>query len=282
MRSFLVSMNPDRDVTLEASLFDEPDPGYASPVAYPRPAVIVLPGGGYDFLSQREADPPAVAFQRHGFNAFILRYSVREHARGYNPAVDAARAVRWVRAHAAELGVDPDRVAVLGFSAGGHVAAQLATHWHTDELVTAENAEYAELAFRGIDANDGLLRFPSRPDALVACYAVLSDDWRSPKYEPRPLTLGDCISAVSASTPPSFVWTTNEDQTVPPSQSLRFVAALQEHDVPFEYHHFAHGPHGLSTADAFANADRAEGLPENAQAWVELCANWLTAMWAKR
>lgn len=281
MRSFTVPMNPDRDVTLEASLFDQPEPGFASPVAYPRPAMIVLPGGGYEFLSQREADPPAVAFQRHGFNAFVLRYSIREHARGCNPAVDAARAVRWVRGHAAELGVDPTRVAVLGFSAGGHVAAQLATHWHTDTLTLAERAEYEDLSARGVEANEGLLEHESRPDALVASYAVLSDDWRSDDYEPAPLELADCISAASPATPPSFVWTTDEDTTVPPSQSLRFVAALAEQGVGFEYHHFAHGPHGLSTGDRFANADR-ESLPENAHAWVDLCARWLEATWAAR
>ncbi|HMS38161.1 MAG TPA: alpha/beta hydrolase, partial [Arachnia sp.] len=180
MRSFTVTMNPSRNVTLEAICFDLPSPEeQPTPLEHPRPAMVICPGGGYRFLSQREADPVAASYLAHGFNAFILRYSIREHAKGLAPAIDAARAVRWVRAHAEELGVDPERVAIVGFSAGGHVAAQLATHWQDDELVAAERSEYAALRFLGIEANDGLLAQPSRPDALIASYAVLGTGWET-------------------------------------------------------------------------------------------------------
>lgn len=278
MRTFTVDMNADREVTLEAILFDRPLAAeQPTSLEDPRPAVIICPGGGYEFLSQREADPVAVAFQRHGFNTFILRYSIRGHATHPHAAIDAARAVRWVRAHADELGVDPGQVSILGFSAGGHVAATLGTHWHDDSLQAAEADEYAALDERGVEANAGLLDHSSRPDAIVACYAVFSLDWLPEGYR----TLGqapgfDCLAAVSDQTPPAFVWTTAEDLTVPPSQSLRFVNALAEAGVEFEYHHFAHGPHGLSVADRSSNYDRAS-LPENAHAWVDLCARWLRA-----
>lgn len=282
MRSFTITMNPDRDVTLEAVLFDRPrSDQLPTPLEDPRPAVIVCPGGGYEFLSQREADPVVTAFMRRGFNAFVLRYSIREHAVYPDPAVDAARAVRWVRKNASELGIDPTKVAVMGFSAGGHVTAMLGTMWQWPELVDAERAEYAALAARGVDCNAGLLEHPSRPDAIVPCYAVFSFDWLPPEGRLKRLLKEDCIAAVSPATPPTFLWTTGEDQTVPASQSLRFAAALEAAGVPFEYHHFAHGPHGLSTADPGANADRAQ-LPENAHAWVELCATWLRTTWAKR
>lgn len=277
MRSFAVDFNPDRDVTLQASLFDLPradeDPGS---LEYPRPAVIVCPGGAYQFLSQREADPVVVAFQRYGFHAFTLRYSVREHAVFPNPAVDAARAVRWVRGHAGELGVDPNRIVLLGFSAGGHVTALLGTHWHRDEVIAAERAEYEALVERGIEANAGLLEHSSRPDAIVPCYAVFSLDWLPMDDELTGMLKEDCVAAVTDQVPPAFVWTTGGDTLVPPTQSLRFVNALSEAGVPFEYHHFAHGPHGLGVADATSNADR-DTLPENAGSWVELCARWLRA-----
>lgn len=282
MRSFTVTMNPDRAVTLEAALFDRPRPDQLpSSLENPRPALIVCPGGGYEFLSQREADPAAFAFMRHGFSAFVLRYSIREHATYPHPAVDAARAVRWVRKHAADLGVDPTRVAVMGFSAGGHVTAMLGTMWHRDDLVAAERTEYGDLAARGVTANDGLLEHSSRPDAIVPCYAVFSFDWLPPAGRLTRLLKEDCLAAVGPETPPAFVWTTGEDQTVPASQSLRFVTALEAAGVPYEYHHFAHGPHGLSTAEPVANADR-PALPENAHAWVDLCARWLRATWARR
>lgn len=270
-------MNPDREVTLEAILLDAPVPGDRPPsLESPRPALVICPGGGYEYLSQREADPVVAAFMRYGFNAFILRYSVREHAFYPNPAVDAARAVRWVRKHAAELDVDPTRVAVMGFSAGGHVAALLGTRWNDEGLVAAERAEYEALSRRGVVANDGLMDHPSRPDAIVPCYAVFSFDWAPPEGRLTNLLKTDCITAVSSATPPAFVWTTGADETVPPSQSLRFVTALASAGVEFEYHHFARGPHGLATADAVSNADR-PGLPENAHAWVDLCAKWLRA-----
>ena len=273
VRHLVVDLNQERSATLEAILFDAPIVGgWPNPLEHPRPAVIIAPGGGYMFLSQREADPVAAAFLRRGFNVFVLRYSLREHAAYPNPAVDAAQAVRWVRAHADEVGVDPGRVNLLGFSAGGHVAALLGTHWHRDDLVAAERAEYE--ASGRVD----LPQHSSRPDALVICYGALCVDWVDGDEEIlRTAARVDCISAVSDRTPPAFVWTTGEDEVVPPSQSLRFVTALAEAGVPFEYHHFQWGCHGLSIADELCSADR-ESLPVNVASWVELAVNWLRAI----
>ncbi len=279
MRSFTVTMNPSRNVTLEAVCFDLPSPDeQPTPLEHPRPAIVICPGGSYQFLSQREADPVAAAYLAHGFNAFILRYSIREHALGLAPAIDAARAVRWVRAHAEELGVDPQRVAILGFSAGGHVAGQLATHWQDDELVAAERSEYAALRFLGVAANERLLDYPSRPDALVASYAVLGTGWATDQ-EPA-LTYLDLYDAVSPHCPPSFVWTTAEDAVVPPSQSARFATALEAQGVEVEYHLYDRGEHGLSTATQVANADRAE-LPEGPGSWLPRSAAWLRETWGR-
>ena len=279
MRSFTVTMNPSRNVTLEAVCFDLPSPDeQPTPLEHPRPAIVICPGGSYQFLSQREADPVAAAYVAHGFNAFILRYSIREHALGLAPAIDAARAVRWVRAHAEELGVDPQRVAILGFSAGGHVAGQLATHWQDDELVAAERSEYAALRFLGVAANERLLDYPSRPDALVASYAVLGTGWATDQ-EPA-LTYLDLYDAVSPHCPPSFVWTTAEDAVVPPSQSARFATALEAQGVEVEYHLYDRGEHGLSTATQVANADRAE-LPEGPGSWLPRSAAWLRETWGR-
>lgn len=272
MRHFTVELNRERAVTLEAILFDEPSPDeQPTPLEHPRPVVIIAPGGGYMMLSQREADPVAAAFLRRGFNTLVLRYSLREHAAYPHPAIDAAQAVRWVRAHAHELGIDPAQVTLLGFSAGGHVTALLGTHWHRDDLLAAERAEY-EAAGRL-----ELLDFSSRPDYLVTSYGVFSVEWADGDDAiHRTAAAIDCIAAVTDKTPPTFVWTTGEDEVVPPSQSLRFVTALAEAGVPFEYHHFQRGVHGLSTADELSSADR-ESLPENVAAWVDLAANWLRA-----
>lgn len=282
MRNFTVELNPERDVTLEVSAYDRPS-SEEQPTSLedPRAAVIICPGGGYEFLSQREADPVAAAFLAEGFNAFVLRYSILEYAVGMNPVLDAARAVRWVRAHADELGVDPGRVAVLGFSAGGHVTAMLGTAWHDGELVAAENAEYGRLVSAGVESNRGLSGFSSRPDAIVACYAVFSLDWVEEDGMGDRLDFADTIAAVSPQTPPTFLWTTNGDDIVPPSQSMRFATALAEQGVDYEYHHYTRGPHGLSTATPVANADR-DSLPENARTWLPMAFSWLRATWQAR
>lgn len=252
-------------MTLEVTGLDFPTPGnFETPLEHPRPAIIICPGGGFEFLSQREADPVAVAFQRFGFATFILRYSLLELAEFPNPAVDVVRAIRWVRAHADELGVDPTKVAVMGFSAGGNVAALAGTMYDHPEVLEAERTECDD---------EAVLRQPARPDAIVPAYAVFSFDWVPDAPELRWV---DTIAAVTNETPPAFVWTTGEDAVVPATQSLRFVNALAEHGVPFEYHHFTRGVHGLATGDCLANFDRPE-LPENVHFWVELCANWLRA-----
>lgn len=273
MRHAVIEMNPDRDVTLEVCAYDLPSESEpTTTLEHPRPAVIICPGGGYEYLSVREADAVAIAFQRHGFNTFILRYSVREHSTFPHPAIDAARAVRWVRKHAVEWGIDPQRVTVLGFSAGGHVTALIGTHHDDPALADAERAEYEALTARGVVANDGLMEHSSRPDAIVLSYAVYVCDWADERQW-RDIMATDCIAKAGPHVPPAFVWTTGEDAIVPPTQSLRFVNALSEAGVPFEYHHFARGRHGLSTADTITNFDVA--TPENAHTWVDMCARWL-------
>ena len=207
MRSFTVDLNPDRDVTLHATVYDLPAVAERpTSLEDPRPAVIICPGGGYTFLSQRETDPPAT---------------------GPNPAIDVARAAR------------------------------------------------------GVEANAGLMTVSSRPDAVLPAYAVFNFDWKPEDFVAIGVEYQDCIAAVTDEVPPVFLWTTDEDQTVPPSQSLRFAQALSAACVPFEYHHFQRGVHGLATGTQVANNDRPT-LPENVSAWVGLATAWLRATWAAR
>lgn len=228
MRSFTVDLNPDRDVTLHATVYDLPAVAERpTSLEDPRPAVIICPGGGYTFLSQRETDPPAAAFLAAGFDTFVLRYSIGVHATGPNPAIDVARAAR------------------------------------------------------GVEANAGLMTVSSRPDAVLPAYAVFNFDWKPEDFVAIGVEYQDCIAAVTDEVPPVFLWTTDEDQTVPPSQSLRFAQALSAACVPFEYHHFQRGVHGLATGTQVANNDRPT-LPENVAAWGGLATAWLRATWAAR
>jgi acetyl esterase/lipase len=248
----------------------------------PRPAIIICPGGGYQFTSDREAEPIALRFLAHGYHAFVLRYAVRTRLPA--PMRDLARAMALVRQHAAEWFVNPDQIAVCGFSAGGHLAASLGVFW--DKPFLAEPL--------------GLTPGQIKPNALILCYAVTDLMVLAKAAEVRrldgqpvfdmnsilPILYGAPNPSqaqrdqyrldlqVSASTPPTFLWHTTEDETVPVNNSLRFAAALDEHKVPFELHVFETGIHGLALADEVTEKN---GLYVNrdSQVWIELALNWL-------
>ena len=123
-----------------------------------RPAVLILPGGGYEYCSQREGEPAAMQFLAAGYQAFVLEYSTAEHAANWQPMIDAARAIVWMRSHAGALGLLPDKIAVCGFSAGGHLAAGTAILWDAGPVQAALGADAGQ----------------NRPDAVVLSYPVVT------------------------------------------------------------------------------------------------------------
>ncbi|HXA68505.1 MAG TPA: alpha/beta hydrolase [Bryobacteraceae bacterium] len=222
--------------------------------------VIVCPGGGYGALaSNHEGRQVANWLNSLGIAAFVLKY--RLGPRYHHPIElgDAQRAIRLVRAHAGEYGVTPDRLGVMGFSAGGHLAATMGTHF--------DNGNAAD--------PDPMQRASSRPDFLVLGYPVIS--FTTPYTHQGSLhnLLGDnpdpkLIQSLSnelqvtAQTPPTFLFHTTEDQTVPVENSVLFYLALRKAGVAAEMHIFERGPHGVG----LALRDPALAL------WPELLANW--------
>jgi acetyl esterase/lipase len=207
-------------------------------------AVIVNPGGGYRILaSDHEGLQVARWLNRIGVTAFVLRYRVRPK---YEPAVsllDAQRAIRFVRYHAAKHGVSPRRIGMLGFSAGGHLTTAAGTHFDSGIL----------------EAADPIDRVSSRPDFIVPVYPVVSGEiFNRPEYAPT-------HTRVTARTPPTFLVQTHEDTTVSPLHPILFYKALLEHKVQAEMHIFGYGAHGLGLAP---------GDPDFNQ-WPELLARWL-------
>ena len=206
----------------------------------PRPAVVIFPGGGYDYTSDREAEPVANAYLAAGYSAFVVRYAVGADARHPHPLLDAAAAVALLRARAEEFYIDPHKIAVCGFSAGGHLAAHLGTQWHLPLLRETLGGESADF----------------RPDAMVLCYPVISGI-RSPHLhsflnltgpDPAQETLArlSCEESVDGRTPPAFLWHTANDTCVPVENSLVMAGALAKAGVPVELHVFPNGLHGLS------------------------------------
>ena len=225
----------------------------------PHPAIIVVPGGGYMMRAPHEGEPIAQWLNGIGVSAVVLNYRVAPF--GYPAQLeDAQRAMRLVRSHAAEWRIDPQRVGVLGFSAGGHVAATVGTHYDRGDPT----------------ASDPVERLSSRPDLLVLCYPVISmGDSTHPgsrtallgerQNDAEMVPLLSNEQQVTADTPPTFLWHTAVDAAVPVQNSLLFASALAQHQVPFELHVFEQGPHGIGLATDYPGAG----------AWPSLCATWL-------
>lgn len=198
-----------------------------------RPAVLVLPGGGYFFTSDREAEPIALAYLAEGFNAFVLRYAVGAESPFTKSLSDAEAALAWIRSNAVDLGIDPARVAAVGFSAGGHLAASL-----------------------------GVVE--ARPDALVLGYPVTLEEFGPPIGK----DILDIPSRVDDRTPPTFLFSTADDTVVPICNSLDLLSALARHRVPFESHIYLLGPHGLSLSKPLTANGRAEMAEPSVVPWL--------------
>ncbi len=204
--------------------------------------VLILPGGGYANLAEHEGKGYAEWFVARGFTAYVLKYRLGS-ANYHHPIMlqDAARALRMVRAFAKRDGLDPQRIAVIGSSAGGHLAATLETQFDSPESRPAQTD--------AIDAES------ARPDIAILCYPVITmgefthagSKANLLGKEPSP-DLVKQMSAenrVTAQTPPTFIWSTFEDKTVPIENSLAFAQALRKAGVPFSLHIYEKGSHGL-------------------------------------
>ena len=232
----------------------------------PRPAVIVLPGGGYRTLvSEKEGAAEAHWLNAHGVMAFVLQYRLGPRYRFPAPMLDGARAIRYVRSHAAELGVDPKRIGLWGFSAGGHLAGYLATVHDRGNVQSADPVE----------------RVSDRPDFAILSYARLSMDPTIPRPTNLEALVGDhpsqeMLNAISIErhvtpdTSPCFIFSTTADKQVNSLAATAFYDALKRAGVPAELHIFERGPHGIGLGEGYRSLPELAALSVLVRNWMEV------------
>ncbi len=223
--------------------------------------VLICPGGGYGFKSSNhEGEQIAGWLNSIGVSAFVLDYRVAPYQHPA-PLLDGKRAIRYLRYTAEKYGYNKNKIGILGFSAGAHLAGSVGTF----------KGDF------GYEKQDEIDEVSSRPDFMILCYPVISFveyahigsmNNLAGNISPKDAQSLSVDKNVDNSTPPTFLWHTSADTCVPVENSLKMAWELSRHNVPFEIHTFKDGPHGLGLAQEF---------PHTAK-WIEACKNWLESM----
>lgn len=242
---------------------------YLSETARKRPCVVICPGGAYVFCGDRDSEPNALAYLGEGYQACVLRYSVRpsaEYPPLYDePMRDVAAAIRCLRAHADTWGIDPSKIILMGVSAGGHAAACAEVFWDDERRIPG--------------GRDGL----GRPNAMILAYPVITGGEYASHNSIGNLTGKEACSRenrnysvedhVRPDTCPTFLWQPAGDKTVPVQNSLLMAKSLQRNHVPFELHLYTTGFHGIG----LANGEVGSSMPHVAT-WFPLSLRWLASI----
>lgn len=234
-----IKLFEDRKTTLTTYIHEE---SKEMPHCKIKPAIMVIPGGGYRFCSERESEVVAMKYYNKGYNAFVLRYSVMEESEFPRPLEDAEKAMETIISRAQEFMIDPEKIAVAGFSAGGHLTAALGTM-----------GKY-------------------KPKAMILAYPCIIEEMLQ-ELSPEQPALDDKINET---TPKTFLVAASNDDLVPVINSIRFAEMLDKYKVPFDLHIYSVGGHGFSVAE-YSTCGSPERRPviEICQTWVDMSLTWL-------
>ena len=239
------------------------------PASLPRKAIIVLPGGGYQNLAPHEGEKIALNYFAAGINAFVLKYSTKgnnEDMKYPMPQVDVANAIKYIKDNSARYNIDPDKVFLVGFSAGGHLAASAGVFWHREEIY--KDAEPMEYGY-------------NKPCGMILSYPVTNYDSHRGSYH---LLLGRDLGQkeydycspelyVDDKTCPAFIWHTSDDEAVNVKGSLSLANKLKDNNIPFEMHIYPHGKHGLGYPDG----NKCERIDDVAT-WMAHSIEWIKSL----
>lgn len=250
-----------------------------------KPLVLVIPGGGYIFTSDREAEPIALKFNSIGFHSAVLWYTVGDKVKNVpkNGLIESAKAIKYIRENADEWCVDTDMIIVCGFSAGGNLALQIATKWNEEwlssELETTKEMLKVNLAIPAypavnsnvFDENDkgfaaSLVENPNTANERI---------FGSKNPSKEDIFNFDVLNFIDEETPPMFIWHTYEDILTDVTNALNLSVELQKNKVPFELHIFEKGEHGLALADR-TTARKNSHFNSHVKRWFTLCEEWIS------
>lgn len=230
-----------------------------------RPCMVVCPGGGYGMCSQRESEPVALKFLADGYNVFVITYSVAPH-RFPCQLMEVAAVMELIHKNADAWNCDTEKIAIIGFSAGGHLAAHYSTMYDCKEV--------REVFPESKPVNASVLSYPvisaDRDFAHMGSFLNLLG------HEPNEeeVKYFSCDNNVTENTPPAFLWHTAEDNCVPVKNSLVYAEALAKYKIPFELHVFPYGGHGLSTCDD-QSCDNINDIHKYNTVWIDSAKKWL-------
>lgn len=257
-----------------------------------RPLVLICPGGGYEHVSPREAEPVALQFLAAGYHAAVLWYDVAEHGAEFpQHLMELAASVAYLRKNAEEFGIIKNQIIVGGFSAGGHLAASLGCFWNKDWL-----EEKMGMKKECYHPNGLILSYPvitsgefahrgSFVNVMGSKGANMQETASANKVQSNIIAMNltgtelenflSLENQVSESIPPVFMWHTFEDEAVPLENSLLFAMALRKAGVSLEYHIFPKGGHGYSLANMQTATPSLREIEPQCEQWMELCKNWI-------
>ena len=241
----------------------------------PRAAVVVCPGGGYSMVCfDYEGIDIAKHYYNAGFNTFILEYYTGDDIHNLEPTIQVALAVKYVREHAAEYNVDPNKIITCGFSAGGHLAGSAGILWNIPEVKEALG-----------DAPEGI----NRPNGMILSYPVVTAGehahrgsfvnlTKNENYGDAEINKFSLEKNVDSTTPPLFIWHTANDACVPVENTLLLVGAYVENGRPFEAHIYPNGPHGMALATPENHPEWPEAQDAHVATWADLSVMWIKDM----
>ena len=260
MKFFRVPLSDESDkVYLDAYIADKI-------AGFTRKAIVVIPGGGYSQVcSDREGEPIAMAFMPHGFNAFVLHYSV-DGATFPTQRIELSRAIKYVKDNALELDIDPEKVFTVGFSAGGHLSASAGVLWKNSEVQAAIDAPYGY----------------TKPKGTMLIYPVINGDYHRYSFahllgkpdfdecEKNKVSIDRNIDSDSA---PAFILHTVNDKVVDVRNSIEASHAYADAGVPFEMHIYPDSPHGVALGNEITGSNP-EWIRPNIAEWIRMAAYW--------